>query len=62
MAEKLFTKEELEEFSKDFMGLAMEALEEGDIEKAKQWIRRHDATKDAMRLAYRPSHQRYREM
>ncbi len=43
---RLFTEEELQEFSKDFMGLAMEALERGDVEKAKHWIRRHDANKD----------------
>lgn len=46
--ERLFTKEQLEEFSKDFMGLAMEALAGNDIEKAKHWIRRHDGVKDIM--------------
>jgi hypothetical protein len=47
MAKKrLFTKKELDEFSKDFMGLTVEALEKGDIEKAKYWVRRQDATKD----------------
>jgi hypothetical protein len=49
---RLFTKEELEEFSKDFMGLAMEALERGDIEKAKFWIRRHDVNKDGIHDLY----------
>ena len=52
MAKRIFTNEELEEFSKDFMGLTMEALEQGDIEKAKQWIRRHDGTKDAIHDLY----------
>jgi len=45
---RLFTKEKLDEFSKDFMGLAMEALENGDIEKAKHWIRKQDENKDAL--------------
>jgi hypothetical protein len=45
---RLFTKEQLEEFSKDHMGLAMEALARKDIEGAKQWLRRHDAAKDIM--------------
>jgi hypothetical protein len=49
---RIFTKEELQEFSKDFMGLAMEALEKGDIEKAKEWIRRSDQTKDVIHDLY----------
>lgn len=49
---KVFTKEELQEFSKDFMGLTMEALEKGDIEKAKEWIRRSDQTKDIIHDLY----------
>jgi hypothetical protein len=50
--DRIFTEEELEEFSKDFMGLAMEALEKGDVEKAKYWIRRQDATKDILHDLY----------
>ena len=49
---RLLSKEKLDEFSKDFMGLAMEALEKGDIEKAKFWIRRQDDTKDIVHDAY----------
>lgn len=45
---RLFTEEQLEEFSKDHMGLAMEALARDDIEKAKHWLRRHDGVKDIM--------------
>ncbi|MBN1614070.1 MAG: hypothetical protein JW950_06350, partial [Deltaproteobacteria bacterium] len=44
----LFTKEQLEEFSKDHMGLAMEALAKNDVEGAKRWMRRHDASKDVL--------------
>ncbi len=49
---RIFAKQELEEFSKDFMGLAMEALERGDIEQAKHWVRRQDETKDALHDLY----------
>ncbi len=42
---RLFTKEELEEFSKGHIDLALEALESGDIEKAKYWCKRHEETK-----------------
>ena len=49
---RIFSKDKLAEFSKDFMGLAMEALEEGDIEKAKHWIRRQDQTKDMLHDLY----------
>jgi len=45
---RIFSKEKLAEFNKDFMGLAMEALEKGDIEKAKYWIRKQDEHKDAL--------------
>jgi hypothetical protein len=34
------------------MGLTMEALEKGDIKKAKEWIRRQDASKDAIHDLY----------
>lgn len=49
---RIFTKEKLEELNKDFMGLAMEALESGDIEKAKYWIRRQDENKDSLHDLY----------
>ena len=49
---RLFTDDELETMSKDFMGLAMEALEGGDVEGAKHWIRRHDETKDVIHDLY----------
>ncbi len=49
---RIFTKKELKEFSKDFMGLTMEALEKGDIEKAKYWVRRQDETKDVIHDLY----------
>lgn len=45
---RIFSKD----FSKDFLGPAMAALEEGDIEKAKHWIRRHDQTKDMLHDLY----------
>lgn len=45
-SEKLFTNEELAEFSKGHIQLALEALEEGDIEKAKYWCKRNEDTKD----------------
>lgn len=48
----LFSEEELERMSKDFMGLCMEALEAGNIEEAKQWVRRQDETKDAIHDLY----------
>ena len=51
-SKKVFSQAELDEFSKDFMGLAMEALERGDIEKAKEWIRRSDQTKDVIHDLY----------
>jgi hypothetical protein len=37
---RLFTKEKLEEMQKQFLDLILEALEEGDIEKAKYWVKR----------------------
>jgi hypothetical protein len=49
---RVFTKEELADFAKDFTGLAMEALEAGDVEKAKHWLRRHDETKDILHDLY----------
>lgn len=42
---RLFTDEELQEFSKGHIQLALEALEKGDLEKAKYWCRRNEETK-----------------
>jgi hypothetical protein len=54
MAEKdrLFTEEELEAFSKDFLGLAIDALEAGDKDKAVYWMRKQDVNKDAIHDLY----------
>ena len=49
---RVFTKEELAELEKDFTRLAMEALERGDVEGAKHWLRRHDETKDFIHDLY----------
>ncbi len=43
---RLFTDEELEEFTKGHIDLALEALEKGDIEKAKHWCKRNEETKN----------------
>lgn len=42
---QLFTKEELAEFTKGHIELALEALEAGDIEKAKHWCKKNEETK-----------------
>lgn len=42
---RLFTDEELKEFSKDFIMLANESLDKGDIGKARHWLARHQETK-----------------
>ena len=49
---RIFTKEELAEFSKDCMDLALEALEKGDVEKAKKWCRKQKETKDCIHDLY----------
>jgi hypothetical protein len=36
---RIFTDEELREFSKGFMEMAIEAIDAGDLEKAKSWCR-----------------------
>ncbi|MBI2962641.1 MAG: PhoU domain-containing protein [Deltaproteobacteria bacterium] len=51
-ANRVFTDQELADFSKDCMKLAMEALERGDVEAAKRWIRRQDETKDVIHDLY----------
>jgi len=42
---RLFTDEELEQFTKGHIELALEALEKGDIETAKKWCKRNEETK-----------------
>lgn len=49
---KIFTDAQLREFSKDFMGLALEALDKGDIEKARHWCQRQDETKNFIHDLY----------
>ena len=44
-ANRLFTDEELKEFSKDDIMLANEALDRGDIDKARQCLALHQETK-----------------
>ena len=44
-AKRLFTDEELAQLSKGHIEMALEALEEGDIETAKHWCRRNEETK-----------------
>jgi hypothetical protein len=45
-ANRLFTEEELAEFSKGHIEMALEALEDGDIERAKYWCRKNEETKN----------------
>ncbi len=53
MAKKrVFTKKQLEEFRKDCMGLALEALDKGDIETAKKWCRQQDEDKHIIHDLY----------
>ena len=42
---RIFTLEELEQLGKNYNQLALEALEKGDIEKAKFWIQTNETTK-----------------
>ena len=49
---RIFTKEELADFSKDCMDLALEALEKGDVEKARKWCRKQKETKDCIHDLY----------
>jgi hypothetical protein len=49
---RVFTPEELAEFSKDCLALALEALERGDTETAKVWIRKQEETKHVIHDAY----------
>lgn len=43
---RLFTEEELKEFTKGHIELALEALERGDMETAKFWCRKNEETKN----------------
>jgi hypothetical protein len=45
MRDRMFTDEQLAEFAKGHIELALEALDRGDIEKAKYWCRRNEETK-----------------
>jgi len=47
-----YTKEELEERSEDFHQLILEALEEGNIEKAKYWAKRNQETREYIHDMY----------
>ena len=49
---KLFTQEELDEMGTGFNQLALEALENGDTEKAKYWIQKNEETKYAFHDLY----------
>ena len=49
---RLFTQDELDEMGKGFNQLALEALENGDIEKAKYWIQKNEETKYAIHDLY----------
>jgi hypothetical protein len=51
-AKRVFSQEELAEFSKDYIALALEALERGDTENAKTYLRKQDATKNLMHDLY----------
>jgi hypothetical protein len=43
---RTFTPAELEEMEKNFNQLALEALDRGDIEKARHWVKRNEETKE----------------
>jgi len=49
---RIFSEEELLEFSKDNMDLALEAIEAGDLEKARYWCRRESETKNIIHDLY----------
>jgi hypothetical protein len=51
-SKRVFSPEELAEFSKDYMALALEALERSDTETAKVWIRKQDEIKNLIHDAY----------
>ncbi|MGI5850333.1 MAG: hypothetical protein ACOX8Q_09795 [Christensenellales bacterium] len=45
-AGRIFTERELQDFSKDCMDLALEAIDDGDLERARYWCRREAETKN----------------
>src|SRR3990172_3632987 len=47
-----YTKEELDERSEDFHQLILDALERGDMEKAKYWAKRNQETRDYIHDMY----------
>src|ERR1035437_3159774 len=51
-AKRIFTDAELKDFQKDCMDLALEAIEKGDLEKAKYWCRKQTETKDIIHDIY----------
>jgi len=50
--ERTYTEEELEERGKDFHQLIKEALDKGDVEKAKYWVHRNEQTKEYIHDMY----------
>ena len=42
---RIFTRKKLSELGKNFMELALEALDKNDVEKARYWCQRQEATK-----------------
>lgn len=51
-ANRIFTDAELKDFQKDCMDLALEAIEKGDLKKAKYWCRKQTETKDLIHDLY----------
>jgi hypothetical protein len=51
-ADRIFSEQELNDFSKDCVDLALEALDAGDVEKARYWCRREADTKNHMHDVY----------
>jgi len=47
-----FSQEELDQFSKDYIELSLEALDRGQLEEAREYLRRHDRIKNKMHDAY----------
>jgi hypothetical protein len=45
---RIFSEEELRDFSKGFMELALEGINSGDLEKARYWCQREADTHDAL--------------
>lgn len=49
---RIFSERELQDFTKDCMDLALEAIDAGDLEKARYWCRRETETKNLMHDVY----------